>query len=155
MFNHNGRQIPETFEEIVAPSRSVVLICDMQKWFCNPASGATFTFGPKPANQEEAIENNVTLVSATRKSGVKVVFTQYTTLFDGMSDSDYAIYRRKKFSDSKVGAEKTVEGTETWEVIDELKPAKNELIIRKNRRNAFLGSNIHNILRINNWKTLI
>jgi nicotinamidase-related amidase len=155
LINHNGRQIPETFEEIVAPDRTVLLICDMQKWFCNPLSGATYTFGPKPANQEEGIENNVRLLSAARKAKVKVMFTQYTTLPDGLSDSDFAIYRRKKYSESTAGADHTIEGIEDWEVIDELMPAKNELIIRKNRRNAFVGSNLHNILRINGVRTLV
>jgi ureidoacrylate peracid hydrolase len=155
MFNHNGRQIPDTFEEIVAPHRSALLICDMQKWFCNPDSGKTYTFAPKPANQEEAIQNNVTLLNSARKAGVKVVYTQYTTLRDGLSDSDYSIYKRKKFGESSIGAEKTIEGSEGWEVIDEIKPRVNELIIRKNRRNAFIGSNLHNILRINGIRTLV
>jgi len=78
------------------------------------------------------VENIKTLQENARKAGAKVVFTQ-----------DTQIEKDKEFD---IWTAHCIENTWGWQIIDELKPKKDEIIIRKNRYDGFYGTLLEHYL---------
>jgi nicotinamidase-related amidase len=82
-----------------------------------------------------------TLLSLARESGMRVVFTQ-----DTHTDED---------PEWEIWPEHAREGSWGWELVDELTPREDELVIRKVRYDAFYGTHLEHFLRIWGVDTLI
>jgi ureidoacrylate peracid hydrolase len=159
MFEAQGRLIPETIEEIADPKHTILAIHDMQRYLCDPESGATYTPGPRTNSQEEAIKNLVELRSAARKVGVKLLYT-YSAVYNlsaWVSNTDYQLYKERE-TIKKTGKPKEIVskfGAAAHEFIDELKPAPNEIVLYKPRTDAFIGTDYQNLLRSLGIRTII
>ena len=94
------------------------------------------------------------MINEGRKRGVKIVWTQNTTLKDGLSDSPGWLYLK-----AKVGLVKPVPYTEegTWgqEFVDGLEPQPDEAVVKKHRSGAFISTDLDVILRANGIESLI
>jgi len=159
MLEVQGRQIPETLEEIVDPKHTLLAIHDMQRYMCDPESGATYTPVAKPATQEEAIENLVKLRSGAREVGMHVLYTYSAVhdLYEWGANTDYQLYKDRE-TIKKTGKPKiTVSrlGSAAYEFIDELKPTQNEIVLYKPRTDAFIGTDYNNLLRTMGIRTII
>jgi nicotinamidase-related amidase len=62
-----GREIPVTLQEVVGPSRTVLLVWDMQ----NDQAGSSF-------NKEKFLRSTPRVIHAAKRAGVKVVYAQST-----------------------------------------------------------------------------
>jgi nicotinamidase-related amidase len=154
-----GRNIPETLEEVVYPKHTILAIHDMQNYFCNPKkSGPTYTPNHKPANQREAIENIRKLRNAAKKGGVRVLYTMHGETLSGWNaNSDYELYAdREAIRKTGKRTQQTSKLLDSeWNIIDELKPAPGEMILHKPRIDAFLGTDYHNLLRSLGIRTIV
>ncbi len=147
-----GRKVPETLEEIVNPEHTVVFVQDMQNDFLHKdglylrrglAQDASRIFQPLASFLGEA-----------RRRTIRVMYCVYTNYPDYSNYSDPGIMRASPdiVNDASHGV---VEGTWGWQIIDEVKPQDGERVIKKNRNDAFIGTNLELILRSSGVRTII
>jgi len=151
-----GREIPETLAEIVDPRHSVVIVHDMQK--DNTAAGWAYDKIGRRIDVTKIIPPIARFLEGARRRGVRVMYTQYTNLPDFASYTDVRIradYARLSDPAQRKTLEGLVEDTPGWATIDELRPQPGEVIIRKFRVDAFIGTPLELFLRMNRVRTLI
>lgn len=131
-------KLPEKLkiEEIrIDPSRAALLIIDVQNDFVNP-SGKLYAKGA-----EKVISPIKKLVSAARRSGATVIYTQ-----------DWHVRSDPEF---KIWGEHTLAGTWGAEIVDELKPEEADVIVRKPSYDAFYSTSLDHVLRSRKISILI
>jgi nicotinamidase-related amidase len=141
----------------VIPSKTALLIVDMQYWAVHPDYGlakvvqrdypeiASYFF---PRLAEMVIPNQGRLLSFFRQHGLRIVFiTVGPELLDGSDLS--AIIKRRVAQRQAEGQPATVfpKGTFEHSIIEELKPEEGELVINKTSFGAFNSTSIDSLLR--------
>jgi nicotinamidase-related amidase len=119
----------------IDPATSALIVVDMQNDFVQ--DGGTLQV-PDAKGTVLAIRQ---LLELARSSGMKVVFSQ-----DTHNDGD---------PEWEIWPEHTREGTWGWEIVDELKPRPEEVVIQKVRYDAFYGTHLDHFLRLWGTKTLV
>lgn len=119
----------------IDPSRTALLIVDMQRDFVD-AKGALSV--PGAAATVPVIRR---LVDWARKTGVAVMYTQDT---HRAGDPEWTIWPKH-----------VERGAWGWEIVDELKPASDELVFEKARYDGFYGTGLDHELRRRGLDTLI
>ncbi len=153
MITYKGLQIPETFEEIVDPKHTVLIVHEMlNDWL---EKGGVFNPKARPAALKEILPPMVKLVDAARKSKVKVIYARYTNYADCRTYSEADILRQWDQMKDPKWRPSVVEGTWGHEVIDELKPKEGDHILDKYKVDAFVGTNLDVLLRWNGIKTIV
>ena len=126
----------EVHEEVrVDPAKTALIVVDMQNDFVK--EGGTLVV----PDAEATVPTIRGLLDSARESGIKVVFTQDT---HNEGDPEWEIW-----------PEHVREGSWGWEVVEELKPLEDEVVIRKVRYDAFYGTQLDYFLRIWDVDTLI
>ena len=126
----------EVHEEIrVDPAKTALIVVDMQNDFVK--EGGTLVV----PDAEATVPTIRGLLDSARESGIKVVFTQDT---HNEGDPEWEIW-----------PEHVREGSWGWEIVEELKPLEDEVVIRKVRYDAFYGTHLDHFLRIWDVDTLI
>jgi len=126
----------EVHEEVrVDPTKTALIIVDMQNDFVK--EGGTLVV----PDAEATVPTIKGLLDSARESGIKVVFTQDT---HNEGDPEWEIW-----------PEHVREGSWGWEIVEELKPLEDEVVIRKVRYDAFYGTHLDHFLRIWEVDTLI
>jgi nicotinamidase-related amidase len=119
----------------VDPAKTALIVVDMQNDFVK--EGGTLVV-PDAEGTIPAIQN---LLALARESGMRVVFTQDT---HGDGDPEWEIW-----------PEHAREETWGWQIVDELAPRRDEVVIRKVRYDAFYGTHLDHFLRLWGVDTLI
>ena len=126
----------EVHEEVwVDPAKTALIVVDMQNDFVK--EGGTLVV----PDAEATVPMIRGLLDSARESGIKVVFTQDT---HNEGDPEWEIW-----------PEHVREGSWGWEIVEELKPLEDEVVIRKVRYDAFYGTHLDHFLRIWDVDTLI
>ena len=126
----------EVHEEVrVDPAKTALIVVDMQNDFVK--EGGTLVV----PDAEATVPTIKGLLDSARESGIKVVFTQDT---HNEGDPEWEIW-----------PEHVREGSWGWEIVEELKPLEDEVVIRKVRYDAFYGTHLDHFLRIWEVDTLI
>jgi nicotinamidase-related amidase len=126
----------EIHEEVrIDPARAVLIVVDMQNDFVKEGGSLVVP------DAEGTIPKIKDLLDLARQSGMKVVFTQDT---HNEGDPEWEIW-----------PEHVREGSWGWEIVDELRPLEDELVVRKVRYDAFYGTHLDHFLRIWCVDTLI
>jgi len=126
----------EIHEEVrVDPTRTALIIVDMQNDFVKEGGSLVVP------DAEATIPSIKVLLDLARGSGMKVIFTQDT---HNEGDPEWEIW-----------PEHVREGSWGWEIVDELRPLEDELVIRKVRYDAFYGTHLEHFLRLWGVDTLI
>ncbi|MDQ4043813.1 MAG: cysteine hydrolase [Actinomycetota bacterium] len=126
----------EVHDEVrVDPARTALIVVDMQNDFVKEGGSLVV---PDAEGTIPAIRR---LLDLARESGMKVIFTQDTHT-DG--DPEWEIW-----------PEHVREGSWGWQIVDELEPREEELVIRKVRYDAFYGTHLDHFLRVWDVDTLI
>ncbi|MFN0154772.1 MAG: cysteine hydrolase family protein [Gaiella sp.] len=145
--------------------RAALLVIDMQNYGCNPAVG----LGPMlaehhprtaayylPRLTETVIPNVTRLVSAFRDAVREVVFTRHGPL---LADGRDMIERRRRRDVDAIAATNVPalwhRGTFEHELIDQLQPLPDELVVDKNTSSAFNSTGIEWLLRNMGTRTLV
>jgi nicotinamidase-related amidase len=151
-----GREIPESLAEIVHPRQTAVIVHDMQK--DNTGAGGVYDRAGRRIDVSRILPPLVRFLDEARRRGVRVMYTQYTNLPNFGSVTDVRVrsdYKRLTDPAESWKLNALVEDTPGWATIDELKPQPGDVIIRKFRVDAFIGTPLEVVLRLNRVRTLI
>lgn len=130
-----------TLEEKVDPSRSAVLVIDMQNDFCGEG-GFLHNIGIDVVNEIQPVIPNIKrLVEAAREAGTPVIHLYY----DGNPEYLYGPMLERLHR--KEEEPYCIPGTWGIEFVDELKPEPGELVIGKHRYSGFYGTDLEMRLR--------
>jgi len=154
MITYKGRQIPDTFEEIVDPKHTALIVHEMANDFCHK-DGAYSPGRDLSHLSPEKLAPTINLVDEARKAGVKVIYVRWTNYRDNSSRSDPEIQAAyKSIMDGTHAMQKAlIEGTWGHQMIDELKPQEGDLVLNKYKRDAFAGTSLEAMLQWNGIKT--
>ncbi len=119
----------------IEPSKTALIVVDMQNDFVKEGGSLVV---PDAEGTVPAIQN---LLSFARSAGMKVVYSQDTHT---EGDPEWDIW-----------PEHCREGSWGWEIVDELQPRDDELVIRKVRYDAFYGTHLDHFLRLWNVERLM
>ncbi len=140
MIDFEGREIPETLQEVVDPKRTVLLVWDMQ----NDQAGSSF-------NKEEFLRTTPPLIGIAKLAGVPVVYTQ-STPYPWNHESPAMIRRAMKGQNvdhpSKLKPRR-LRGSFGWQLIEPFKPQEDDVTIDKRRATVFLGTEFESLM--NHW----
>jgi ureidoacrylate peracid hydrolase len=127
-----------TLSELVSPSRTAILVVDVQNDFCEPAGAS----GKGGRNTDAAMAMIPTLqrfIAAAREHGTNVIFIQ--TIHEPSTDSDAWIGRR-----ANPDAKNCLKGTWGAEFTG-IAPLPSEPVVIKHRYSAFLNTRLDSVLR--------
>jgi ureidoacrylate peracid hydrolase len=144
-----GKEIPSTTSELVDPKRSALLIIDVQNDYAKRNGRLLFP---------QLVKNIAKVLDRARRTGLLVLYIQDTLLRERMSDSP-AWIRHYMLGESKkdpveISAD-GLDGTIGHQIIDEIRPQPNEIVIKKFRSSAFVGTGLDLILRSNKIRSVI
>jgi nicotinamidase-related amidase len=104
-------------------------------------------------NFEEMVQKIGMLRDSFHKSGLPVIYSQHTGVpFEYMSETNIAFLRRRGL-DPKAGFMN--EGTKEWGIIEQLRPADEDLVLRKSTASFFVGTMLEQMLRNRGIQTLV
>lgn len=152
MISFNGREIPETLDEIVSPKHTVLIVHEMlNDWL---SAGGYFHPVARPASITEMLGPMITLINAARENKVKVIYANYTQFTDYRTLSDPDVLKLQEMRSTHGPGLPVVKGTWGNQVIDELRPQKGDIELEKYKVDAFVGTTLDLILRWNHIKTI-
>ena len=126
----------EVHEEVrVDPARTALVVIDMQNDFVHQGGGLLVP------DAQATIPAIRALLELARAHGMRVVYSQDTHR-DG--DPEWRIW-----------PEHAREGSWGWEIVDELAPARDDVVLRKLRYDAFYGTPLDHLLRLWGVDTLV
>ena len=127
-------------------NRTALIIVDMQNTFCKKGGG--FDLGGRDISLIPATYGPIKAIADTaRAKKIKVVYIVHRLTPDAREVGPFSRFkspaaRRPENRDSSI-----LEGTWGTEIIDELKPAADEMVIVKRRFSAFVGTELDMMLR--------
>jgi ureidoacrylate peracid hydrolase len=126
---------------------SAVLVIDMQNGFVHP-DGSLPRMGLGLPGAPEAVARTAALIAEARAKSVPVLFTRHVYR-DGMLDMPARMKELLAQSAGDGSSTPTILARGSWdaEVIDDLKPEPGEVVIDKNRFDAFLYTDLEVQLR--------
>lgn len=137
MIEFEGRQIPSELSEIAAPSRSVLLVWDMQ----NDQAGGAF-------NKADLVRNAPPLIAAAAHRGVKTIYTRQTP-FLWKDEAPTWIRRAMKEQNADHPGKlkpRRLHGSFGWQLMEPFKPGPDDFVIDKRRPSMFIGNEFETIL---------
>src|ERR1043165_404230 len=146
MFEIAGKKIASTLPEIVEPSRTALLIWDME-----------YAIGPNAFNYKDMLPRLQELSAVARRVGARVFYSVQTG-FDLLKE-EAAVWvrirmKRAKASDpSQLLKEK--EEPHDREIVEPLKPQTKDIVFQKRRPDGFVGTDFDLMLRSNGVKTIL
>ena len=137
MIEFAGRNIPTELAEVVDPKHTVLLVWDMQ----NDQAGASF-------NKQDLIRTIPPLITAARRAGIKVIYTQSTPY--AWEDESAALIRRamkeQKVDHASKLKPRRGRGSFGWQLIEPFKPEADDLVLEKRRGTMFLWTEFESLL---------
>jgi len=119
----------------VDPDKTALIVVDMQNDFVK--DGGTL----RVPDAESTIPAIRSLLKRARVAGMRVVFTQDT--------------HREGDPEWQIWPEHAREGSWGWQIVDELQPIEDEVVIRKLRYDGFYGTPLDHLLRLWGIDTVI
>jgi ureidoacrylate peracid hydrolase len=139
---------PLSREVEIEPAHTALLLVDVQNYNCVPSGGeyAHLDAATRESRygwffrtlRESALPNMVRLQQACRRGDIEVIYTVIESLTaDG----------RDRSLDYKITGFNVPRGSRDAKVIDELRPADDEIVFPKTSSSAFISTNIDYVLR--------
>jgi nicotinamidase-related amidase len=152
MYELFGKPICESVEEIVAGGGVALVMVDVLNDFYHRDG-----FFPKAGWSLDDLDASLRplreLLDSARAAGVPVIHAQNTVLPDGQSDSSAFLRFKTKYSPTVPIY--NIDGTWGWEFLDGFGPGAGELVVKKHRPSAFVGSDLDQLLRANRIQSVI
>ncbi len=131
-------KVPEIkiIERVELPAKeTAIIVVDMQNDFVKPGGKLVVP------TAKDTIPKIKKLLENARSHGVKVFYTK-DTHYPG--DPEF-----------KIWGDHVVKGTWGWEIVDELKPEANDIVVEKTRYDGFYGTPLDDLLRVYGIKYLV
>lgn len=139
---------------VLGSKTSVLVVVDMQNDFCHE-KGYHASLGKSLSSIKKIIPNIETLLKAFRELKMPVVYVTQIYEADG-SDSPHRTHNiLPQFAQARYKSVIAVRDSWGAQVIDQLKPATNDFVIKKRRFSAFYNTDLETILRCRGIKTVI
>jgi nicotinamidase-related amidase len=136
---------------VFAPAHTALIIVDMQKDFCDP-DGLFARAGRDISGVRDIIPNIQNVLRAARRRDVFIVYMKQITLPLGRSDNDAWLAFKQR---DRKSPEYTLHGSPGAEIIPELAPDADDVIIQKHRPSSFHGTFLDQILRANGVRSVL
>jgi nicotinamidase-related amidase len=159
----HGKEVLMTIEELAQPQHTALLLIDVQNDFVLPGGGMDKA-GTDISMLKEVPCRIKPVLEAARRCGIMVVHIQHTVYPGRRAESPawlhFLIKRRKLKLSGSESADRSVvshvmEGTWGWQESDVVAPEPGEIIVKKHRSSAFVGTDLDMILRSNGIKTVV
>ena len=154
MIQAYGRTVFTTLEEIVDPRHTALLVIDVQNDFCSEG-GLMHEIGKDLSMMKSMIARLGGVLDTARGSGVLPVYIQNSWLPQHRAASGPWL----RFMVVRYGMDPergcTVEGTWGAEILPEVAPQPSDVVVKKWRSSAFVGTNLDMVLRCNDIKSLV
>ncbi len=124
-------EVPEikVHDRIELPfDETAVIVVDMQNDFVKPGGKLVVP------TAKDTIPSIRRLLEKARERSVLIIYTK---------DTHY-----KRDPEFEIWGEHVVKGTWGWEIVDELKPSENDIVVEKTRYDGFYGTPIDDLLRV-------
>ena len=158
MIKVDGKLVYTTLEELVNVRHTALVVVDMQRDFCDPG-GIFGRLGIDLSMYPPMIPRLARLIDGARRVGATMVYVQMTTLPSRKSESPAQIRFNMRLHQTHHGATLplayTLDGSPGQEIVPELAPAPEDLIVKKYRSSGFWGTNLDMLLRSNGIETVI
>jgi ureidoacrylate peracid hydrolase len=149
-FEYWGHSIPETHEERLALGTALVVV-DLQRDFVHPAGHCAKSMDVSCIGS--VVPANAQLISLARLHSIPVIYTLVTQHPAGAYASPRWIADNLRYPNFE--PVQCIEGTWGWELDDDVAPNAADILLRKYRRSAFVGTNLVEVLRTLRVETLI
>ena len=156
MKNVIGVDVLTTVQELVIPSRTAVLVIDVQNACFNAVGGfegSGSNGDADVANMTPIIPRTGRLLDAARDRGILIAYSEFihrnrlgVTLMDG--PNNYCVRNNPDQPD-------VVEGSWEARTVDELAPQNGDVVLRKSRGSAFHQTPLDNILKARGIVTVL
>jgi len=135
--------------------RTAVMVIDMQNAFVK--KGGMFDMSGRDISQiSRVIEPNKKIIEAARAANVKVVYAVHRLTHDMREVGPVSRYRfNPAWDNPEMRNGSILEGTWGTEIIEELKPREDEMVIVKRRFSAFSGTELDMMLKTYDIRYLI
>jgi nicotinamidase-related amidase len=158
MIEVDGKRVYMTLDELVNVRHTALVVVDMQRDFCSP-DGLFGQLGIDLSMYPPMIPRLARLIGGARRVGVMVVYIQMTTLRGRKTESPAQIRFNLRLHKAYHGAGLplfyTLDGSLGQQIMPELAPAPDDLIVKKYRSSGFWGTNLDMLLRSNGIETAI
>ena len=124
------------------PDSTAVIVVDMQNGFCHPDGSL---YAPP---SEEAIEPCTALVDRARDAGAQIIYTRDVHPPEQFEDAHY-------YDEFDRWGEHVLEGSWEAELVEELTPREDELVVEKHTYDAFYDTQLDGWLRARGIKNLV
>jgi len=137
-------------------NRTAVMVIDMQNAFVS--EGGMFALSGKDMEYiGKTVKPNQEIIKAAREKGVKVVYAVHRITADGKETGPMSRFSMNpsRMNNPEIRRGSIIEDTWGTEIIDELKPREDEMVIVKRRFGAFTGTELDMMLRTFDIRYLI
>jgi ureidoacrylate peracid hydrolase len=148
----NGVEVLTTIEELVDPTRTAVIVVDMQNEIAAKGGGYA-KHGSGVSHRASIVPGIQRLLTSARQAGVLVIYAEFihrnkqgVTLMNG---PNVCCHRGKTFVSD------VIEGTWEAQTVDALAPQGGDVVIRKSRGSAMYHTPLDDILHTHGMRSLV
>ena len=149
-----GKHVHTTVEEIVRPDHTALLVVDVQNDYLDD-EGALSRLGKGVSMCQGILPRLKRVLKEARECGVMVVYIQSSSLPGLRSRSAPALYFWHVRYGMPLDEDRVVEGTWGHEIVSAIAPGEGDLVVKKWRPSAFIGTNLDLLLRSNGIETIV
>ena len=150
----HGKRVYDSLSEVVEPGHTAVIVVDMQNDLAHP-EGLGARCGGDVSTQRAILPALQRLLSAARGSGAKVVYIQVVTEQTFATLAPSWLYRYRILQVRTPLDERLLEDTWGAEIVEEISPQPGDIVVKKHRESAFIGTELDRVLRSNGVETAI
>jgi ureidoacrylate peracid hydrolase len=146
----------------IDPVRTGLVVVDMQNAFCSKGGMFDLMGMLNETRVMQVVEKDKKVIEAFRQKDLKIIYLRMgyrPDLADAGGPESPNYWKEGSLSARRehpeLGDKHLTIGSWDWEIIDELKPLTEDLLVNKNRFSAFPNTNFDIVLRTHNLKYLV
>jgi nicotinamidase-related amidase len=147
----HGKLVYDSFEEMLNPAHTALLVIDLQNDFVS-ADGPLALAGNDISPVMKLLPKCAGFIDEARALGVMIVHVRFTNLPHGLSESPAILRTNLRMFNT---VDFCIEGTRGAEIAEECSPREGDLVVSKHRSSAFVGTDLDQLLRSNGIETLV
>jgi nicotinamidase-related amidase len=149
-FAYWGHSIPETHAERLSLGTALVVV-DLQRDFVHPDGHCGKSMDVSHISR--VLPANAELIAVARRHHLPVIYTLVTQHPEGAYASPRWIADNLRYPNFE--PVHCIENTWGWQIHDDVAPTPADILLRKYRRSAFVGTNLHDLLHTLGVATLV